>query len=109
MNQHVIYPYTGVGDSVGVPEFSCLHFAKLRCTPLVAGPVKVKHREGMDKAVSMSHSAMQLNCTPRNRSAWAKGMEYQGEEEICLTQWNSLLSFWETECSQQCLQWEEGR
>lgn len=34
---------------------------------------KIKHREGMDKAVSMPHSAMQPNCTSGNRSAWAKG------------------------------------
>lgn len=98
----VIYPYTGVWDSVGVPEISCLHFAKLRRTASVAGSVRLSTGKAWIKLcpgpIQPCSLTAHLETGVLGPKADADHTENQGEEEIWFAQWNPLLSFWETEC-----------
>lgn len=97
MSQHVIDPYTGVWDSVGVPEISCMHFAKPRCTPSVAGSVGLSTGKAWIKPCPCPIHPCSLTACLEAGVLGPKGeadhMENQREEEIWLIQWNSLLSF----------------
>lgn len=72
MSQHVIDPYTGIWSSAEV-SVTCMLFAKSWRIPSVVTSSMIECREGMDKsmnkAMTVSCSAVQANCMPESRSA----------------------------------------
>lgn len=90
MSQHVIDPYTGIWDGVGVPGISCMCFAKPRHTPSVAGSVRLSTGKAWIRPcpcpIQPCSLTAHLETGVLGPKAVADHVENQEEEEIWRTQ-----------------------